>query len=431
MNGYDAKRRGDASQAYAGFTVSHRAALARRWLFIGAVSPFAYSASLTASQAVSSVNSTQIIRGAVPLVCIIAALITRRPRPKRRGSVELWLAGFLLFALASTTWSVSSHATFLKAASLVSGYICIGLLVRYYDNLEHAMVGLLSFVHLLLLLTAFEALFLHHLAFQAAGSLNRLILVFPQTGSDVLATVCLVGLVGVVTNIGPRIMQGGRARVLLAGVYVTELLATRTRTALVLAGILLLLGAITWSRRSAHALPAVTGGIVVVIITLVLGGTALSAFFYRHETSGALATLTGRTVYWSEAVSAWKTSPLDGLGYYSGHREAVLTQPGQTTASNLDETWLETLVDTGVIGCTLLAGFALSGTIRLVRWRRCLSERGRWCLYALGVVALPITSFVNPTIQSNISPNFVLWGFLLLASPSVVALPPRAGSGSA
>ena len=254
-----------------------------------------------------------------------------RPRPKRRGSVELWLAGFLLFALASTTWSVSSHATFLKAASLVSGYICIGLLVRYYDNLEHAMVGLLSFVHLLLLLTAFEALFLHHLAFQAAGSLNRLILVFPQTGSDVLATVCLVGLVGVVTNIGPRIMQGGRARVLLAGVYVTELLATRTRTALVLAGILLLLGAITWSRRSAHALPAVTGGIVVVIITLVLGGTALSAFFYRHETSGALATLTGRTVYWSEAVSAWKTSPLDGLGYYSGHREAVLTQPGQTT----------------------------------------------------------------------------------------------------
>jgi len=155
----------------------------------------------------------------------------------------------------------------------------------------------------------------------------------------------------------------------------------------------------------------------VMVISLVLGGAAASSFFYRQQNTTTLTTLTGRTLYWSEAVTAWKTSPTFGLGYYSGHREGVLLERGQTAPSNLDETWLETLVDTGVVGCMFLAAFALAGMTRLVHSRRLVPPNVRWCVLALGALALPITSFVKPTIQANISPNFLVWGFLLLAFP--------------
>jgi O-antigen ligase len=159
-----------------------------------------------------------------------------------------------------------------------------------------------------------------------------------------------------------------------------------------------------------------------LVILVVIGNTEISSYLYRQQSKSVFSTLTGRTNEWSEADTLWKTAPIFGLGYYSGHREGLveesLLQPGQGVPSNLDETWLETLVDVGVVGCVLLAGFALAGMTRLMRYRRRLPANVRWCALALGILVFPITSFVNPTIQANITPNFVVWGFLLLMFPS-------------
>ncbi len=399
--------------------------MARKWLWIGLVAPFSYSASESASQAVSSLNLTELIRGGIPFICILAALGTCRHTRRRFGLAEWCLVGFLVLALASTAWSISANATLLKAISVASGYVCLLLLVRLYEDLSSAVSGLMTFVHVVLILTVVEAILLNHLAFQSAGNLHRLILVFPQTGSDVLATVCLVGLIAVVTNTGPVLLRGPWVRALLVGIYLLELLETRTRTALVLAGLLLFIGAFAWARRSANSVPTIAFCTAVMLVSLLLGGAAASSFFYRQQSTTTLTTLTGRTLYWSEAVTAWQTSPIFGLGYYSGHREGVLLEPGQTAPSNLDETWLETLVDTGVAGCTLLAAFALAGMTRLIHSRGLLPPNVRWCVFALGALVLPITSFVNPTIQANISPNFLVWGFLLLMFPPSRSLAAR------
>jgi O-antigen ligase len=251
---------------------------------------------------------------------------------------------------------------------------------------------------------------------------SRLATVFPQIDTDILATVCLVGLIAVATNTGPAQMRNRWVRLVLAGIYLLELYETRTRTALVLTALALFIVTFAWARRSAIAIPTIAFCAAAVVILLVVGGAAVSSYFYRQQNASVFSTLTGRTVEWSQDVTLWKTSPIVGLGYYSGHREGLLEAslivPGQPAHSNLDETWLETLVDTGVVGCVLLAAFALAGMARLVRYRRLLPMNIRWCVLAVGVFALPITSFVNPTIQANISPNFAIWAFLLLVLPT-------------
>lgn len=401
--------------------VTHQASVARKWLWVGLVIPFSYSASEGASQAVSSVTPLDLARGGIPFVCILVALMSCRAKRRPFGLAEWCLTGFLVWALASASWSISSHATLLKAMSLASGYVCLLLLVNLYEDVSHAVRGLMVFVHLFLISTAFEALIFTGRAFDSPQNLPRLSSVFPQTSPDVLAMVCLVGLVAVATNTGPVQFRGRWIRILLAGVYLLELYATRARTALVLGGLLLGLGAFAWARRSAIAVPTIAFCAAAVVILLTVGNAEASTYFYRQQNATVFSTLTGRTVEWSEAVTFWKSSPIVGRGYYSGHREglelSMLLHPGQAEPSNLDETWLETLVDTGVIGCVLLAAFALSGMARLIRTRRLLPPNVRWSVLVLGVLALPIVSFLNPTIQANISPNFVIWGFLLLSLP--------------
>jgi O-antigen ligase len=319
-------------------------------------------------------------------------------------------------ALASTAWSIGSHATLLKAIGVASGYLGLLLLVSLYENATSAVTGLMTFVHCVLIATAIEAILLRHRAF-GSPEMPRLSTVFPQIDTDILGTVCLVGLIAVATNTGPVQMRNRWIRVLLAGVYFIELYETRTRTAMVLAGILLCLAAFAWAHRSAIAVPAISLIAAAGVLFFALGGQAVSSYFYRQQTPTALSTLTGRTSEWSYAVTLWKSSPTIGLGYYSGFREGLPSQLGKNAASNLDETWLETLVDIGVVGCGALVIFAVAGMARLVRYRRLLPSNVRWCVLAVAIVLFPVTSFVNPTIQSNISPNFIIWGFLLLVFP--------------
>ncbi len=401
--------------------MTHQASVARKWLWIGLVAPFFYSASENASQAVSGVSTIEILRGGIPFVCLFVASVVCRPRRIRFGLAEWSLVGFVAVALLSTTWSISAHATLLKAISLASGFACLVLLVRLYEDYSQAIAGLMSWVHLILITTAVEAIVLRQQAFGSAPNVPRLGTVFPQIDTDILATVCLVGLIAVATNTGPVRLGRRWIRVSLAVIYAAELYETRTRTAILLAGVLLCLGAFAWARRSQVAVPRIAFCASALIILLVAGNAEISSYLYRQQSASVFSTLTGRTTQWSEADTLWKTKPIVGLGYYSGHREglleASLLQPGQGVPSNLDETWLETLVDVGIVGCAFLVTFALAGMARLIRYRKHLLPNVRWCALVLGILVFPITSFVNPTIQANISPNFVIWGFLLLVFP--------------
>jgi O-antigen ligase len=115
----------------------------------------------------------------------------------------------------------------------------------------------------------------------------------------------------------------------------------------------------------------------------------------------------------------WDQNQTFGLGYYTGHRLGI---PGlNAEQSNIDNTWLETLVDTGLIGCLPLALFAIGGFVRLVRVR---GLRGDVRLWAVAVAAYTLLiSFVNPTIQSPGAGQVVLLVLLLAGLPSTSKVP--------
>ena len=116
-------------------------------------------------------------------------------------------------------------------------------------------------------------------------------------------------------------------------------------------------------------------------------------------------------------MKTWHANKVFGLGYYTGHRLGI---PGLSqTQSNIDNTWLETMVDVGLLGLVSLASFALSGFVRLVRTRELT---GDWRLWAVGVTVYGLAiSFVNPTIQAPGAAQVII-GFLL-----VIVLPQPGG----
>jgi O-antigen ligase len=103
------------------------------------------------------------------------------------------------------------------------------------------------------------------------------------------------------------------------------------------------------------------------------------------------------------------------VGYYTGHRLGI--EGLSETQSNIDNTWLETLVDVGLLGLVSLAVFAICGLVRLVRSRELAGDLKLWAV-AVAAYGCAI-SFVNPTIQTPGAGQVVL-GFLLM-----VALPAR------
>jgi O-antigen ligase len=212
--------------------------------------------------------------------------------------------------------------------------------------------------------------------------------------------------------VAPRWLRfNGAIRNALMLIYAYEIYLTRTRSALVVGVVIIVVSLIVRARR--HPLSSVVTGIVAVTAAIFLAPsllTQLHAFFERGQTAQGIDTLSGRTVIWEAAHQTWLQHQWFGLGYYSGHRLGI---PGlQETQSNIDNTWLETLVDVGILGMVPLALFVLCGFWRLIRSRELQGDVRLWAIGAsLYVIAI---SFINPSIQQP-GPGSVVLGVLLLA----------------
>ena len=224
--------------------------MARIVLWIGAVLPLAYTqAQTTQTLATGSISTLQSIRGLLPAFCILLARLLTRPIRRPLGRVEWFVIVYLLLAETSTAWSISPKQTLLKAIVLILGFLCLWGLVRRYDSPKLAIQGLASFTHCTLLIVALEVLVLRGKAFSA----GRLQSVFPQIGADVLGTLAVIGILALFLKQGPEILSRPTTRYLLAAIYVSELLATRTRSALIYATIVIVVGLIVQARHSRKA----------------------------------------------------------------------------------------------------------------------------------------------------------------------------------
>jgi O-antigen ligase len=159
----------------------------------------------------------------------------------------------------------------------------------------------------------------------------------------------------------------GRARISagLVALGVALLLAAQYRTGYV--ALLAMIVVVLVLRRHAAARVLLVG--LAVLIPLAAQSSVIEDVWLRDEASAAtLSTLTGRTVWWAEAIEATDRSPVTGIGLSSGVRFEVLQARFNGTTSTIHSTWVEAYVGVGLLGVGLLAAAALLGV--LAAWRR-------------------------------------------------------------
>lgn len=393
---------------------------ARLLLWIGVLLPFVYTTAKNASDLSGggSVGAMEIVRGGGPAVLLAISTLLAPTLRRGFGMPELFLATYAVVVLVSylNPLNPSPQASLLKAMSLVSLYLVMMRLVRLYDSATDVVVSLTGLVHVILLSGAVQfALFksaVYSVAPDSPDQFARLNLVIPSVSANPLAMLGVAGILSCALGVSPRWMPfNGVVRNALMLIYAYEIFLTRTRSALAVGLIIIAVSIFVRARR--HPMASLVTGIVALAAGFLLASFFASqthAFLERGQTSHGLNTLSGRTVIWSAAHEVWLQHQWLGLGYYTGHRLGI---PGLSeTQSNIDNTWLETLVDVGILGMIPLALFMLSGLWRLLRTKELLGDVRLWavavCLYAAAI------SFVNPTIQQA-GPGCVLVGVVLLA----------------
>lgn len=423
----------DVSAAVDAPTTKGAVKLARGLLWSAVLIPFIYSTAKTAAQvsAGGNVGILEYVRGGGPLV-LWALSVPLAPTVRRWcGVAEIALMGFCAVIIMSTLIpeNPSPHGTLLKSLGTVFVFLAMGRLVRLYPTSDAVLRGLVGLVHALLLVAIFQLFFFKSAVYQIApndpAGVPRLNSLIPSVSANPLALVAVAGILSLVLNVAPRWLPLNvvTRNALLVG-YVYVILLTRTRSALAVGLLVILISLLLRIRRrplsSLGTLILVLGGVAILAPSL---ASRVQDYLRRGQTSQAIDTLTGRTDIWAAASRVWHQHEVFGLGYYSGHRLGI---PGLLeTQSNIDNTWLETLVDVGLFGIIPLAVFVLVGGYRLLRTSELSGDLRLWSagvfLYVLAI------SFINPTIQSP-GANQVVMGVLLLACSPHRAAPRERGS---
>ena len=144
--------------------------------------------------------------------------------------------------------------------------------------------------------------------------------------------------------------------VVLIGLFCV--LAAHSRTSLFALGFMLVLIAFFLRR----------GGLlfVYVAIAALLGIAAMDLileFVLRGQSAEQFSSLTGRTLIWELAWEKFLKSPIWGFGFYAGHLSLDVSHIFSDRFSTVDNTFLEVMVDLGIIGLFLIV-LALARILR-------------------------------------------------------------------
>jgi O-antigen ligase len=405
--------------------VPARARFARFCCWAGLLLAFLYFTPRSIDE-VGGVGALELVRGGGPAVMLVLSLVVE-PRSVRKlkfGLPELAILAFVAIALMSTIWSFSPQATVLKSIPLIFTYLCCLRIVRMAPTSGVVLDDLVLASHLVLIAGLIEWVLFPSLAYSgvAADPTPRFQTIVPGIASNLLGLVAAVGLGGLVLGFGPAAMSRGLPRVGLFVGYITILIAGRSRIVSVLALVILILVGLFAMHRSRLGASVgwmvIAGALTTCWIALQSSRVvdALTAFALRGQDARNLDTLTGRTVIWDYAVQAWREQPWLGFGYYSGHRLALPNRFAIfANYSNIDNTWLEVLVDVGLVGLIALAIGVVAGTLRAVASTETWEER----IFIGGLLlAIVVLSFVNPGVQTP-SSTAVIFAVLVFTSSRV------------
>lgn len=389
----------------------YRLGVALCW--IGLLAPVAYSPVNTAQNiATGGVPTHALVEAGISMGAFVALMTGWVPRQlvvtRREWAVSL----FVLVAVASASWSAYPSSTILKALQLAGAYALLFILVRVAGR-SGVIRQVATIAHLICLSAVVGFAVDPAAAFQKQpySSVDRLQGVFPTVSTDILGTIAAVGVLALIARVGPRwsLRAGPRVGLLLTDGAVLALARSRAAFAVVVVGMLIALLLAPRTRRIVLLITPVAA--LSLVLTYAFLAPSVSSYVRRGQSHDQVSSLTGRTHIWALAEGAWKARPAEGYGYYTGHRLGGFASQFSRDISNIDNAWLETLLDLGLLGFVPLFAFALGGLC--AAWSPATRATAEGPAVAAISLALLGASTVNPSIQT-VSYTMILLGALLL-----------------
>ena len=407
--------------------VRDRTRVAQLVLWAGLLFPLVVDTVRTREQVLAGdFTPIELLRGIVPVILFLAGVALARPRVRPWTRTELAGGLFVAVAVASTVWSVSHRSTLLKAGSLAVAYLTIMALARLDERRGLRTLDAMALVVYLVVVSALVQLAVAPgavlISIDGPGTIPRLQGQLPAIAADLLGFYAAAGILFAAQRVGPAWTQDRLVRIAIVAMCLLVLVLTRARTAaaLLALGVVLLYGraALAWlaalpERDRRRLYIAAAAAVAVLVVAAGIEHRRVLSLLSRGQDLRWLLSLQGRTVIWGDALRVWIHRPLEGFGYYSGHRFAIPVRAGWENLQNLDSMWVETLIDVGLLGVAAMALLVAGAARDLLRPVAADPQLAvRRVLFVLCVIA----SFVNPSLQS-VSYTMVLLGVVCWGAP--------------
>lgn len=367
----------------------------------------------------SPLSSSNVLRAVFLVLALVSAFIRRPSGPESPRNQLGWLPTlFMLYsvsAMLSATYASSMVISLVKAMELAVSYAIIFVVAHRVSagNGAVAVQNVARLWRLILFYLTVRVLVYWASALSApatAFAVRDSLLPYQFTGSSVYGALHpnTVGEIGAILAVVGLSRMFGRlgmsARIqaiwlMMLTLGTVTLAFAQARTSLVALAVavpvLLLL-----FRRLLSAI-VLSSGLAALFIAY---GSQLWDYFRRGQELSALSTLTGRTEFWKIGLEMFRDAPLVGHGYYTGVRFGVaqaMPEHALYDIANLDNTFLEVLVNNGAVGgLPFFVGYTLLAIV-MMRGARA-ARRVEWALPSelMGVfVVVAFRAVLGPTFQ--------------------------------
>ncbi|WP_027358829.1 O-antigen ligase family protein [Desulforegula conservatrix] len=330
-----------------------------------------------------------------------------------RMSYVKWYIIYIIVCFLSAFYSPFPEETLWKSFELL---LCVTLVFLYFQSSRHEkdyyykLVHGLTFIIFALVLFSLVGILIYPELSRDVGTVfireNTMVDItsismggiIPQIHPNTLSQLSgIIFFIGITTFYYEKRHKNGCFFVILVGLL--TLLIAHSRTSIIATIIFFLLYLVFNNKWRSIVTIVITG-----IIAFVLYSDFILAFILRGQDKNLFLSMSGRSNIWSIAYNAFIEDPLLGKGFYSGHKSLDMSKI-LSVFSNIDNTYLESLVNVGVIGTFFLITFAF--TLVFDSFKMLIVQRRIWstddyiilsylCIFESFVI---FRSFAGPSYQ--------------------------------
>jgi len=322
------------------------------------------------SDSLGGTDSSSLLKGVVLFACLLGLMVLTPPRTRLVVPVVFRL--YLLFTVVvilSALLLPSSLTIMVRAGRFMAGIAVLVLLFPLVKDRAHMFVRIMFGVHLVLGLSVFAGMvllpsqaWLDGRNFAQGGRLMGAIMpMMPPRVGEIGAVVLGLG----VLLWALRLLPLPLALVAVAmGAALIVLSRTRTAPLAALTGLLL---AVLALRRHQGARRIFGVFLAAGVAALPFVGT-ISTWALRGQDTSQLERLSGRTLVWDFILSQPLTDLTRWFGHGLGEKRILLRRgEGDINYMAIDNSWLDSYWESGLVGLVLIVAAALAALIYALR----------------------------------------------------------------